>query len=145
MMKKLSTKLILITILVAVTGLGFLFLEESEVEVSINGVACNHSSSDVWLAMSLGERTATYSLAPGQCTNFFQQDVEAIWGKDCTTDPCSYQAWKLGAGRFAIYNDSASPASSVLRISGWGAGSSWHVTEDWPKPDLSSIDYSLVK
>ena len=145
MMKKLSTKLILITILVAVTGLGFLFLEESEVEVSINGVACNHSSSDVWLAMSLGERTATYSLPPGQCTNFFQQDVEAIWGKDCSTSPCRYQAWKLGAGRFAIYNDSASPAGSVLRISGWGAGSRWHVTEDWPKPDLSTIDYSLVK
>jgi hypothetical protein len=145
MMKKLSTKLILITILVAVAGLGFLILEESEVNVSINGVACNYSSSDVWLAMSLGERTATYSLTPGQCTNMFRQDVEAIWGKDCSMDPCIYQAWKLGAGRFAIYNEAESAAGSMLRIRGWGAGSSWHITEDWPKPKLSYIHYSLVK
>jgi hypothetical protein len=145
MMKKLSTKLILVTVLVLVTGLGFIILEESEIEVSINGVVCNQSSNDVWLAMSLGERTATYSLMPGQCTNFFGQDVEAIWGKDCSTDSCRYQAWKLGAGRFTVYNDAESPAGSVLRISGWGAGSRWHITEDWPKPDLSSIGYSLVK
>jgi hypothetical protein len=145
MMKKLSTKLILVTVLVLVTGLGFIILEESEIEVSINGVVCNHSSTGVWLTMSEGERTSTYSLAPGQCTNFFGQDVEAIWGKDCSTDSCRYQAWKLGAGRFTVYNDAESPAGSVLRISGWGAGSRWHITEDWPKPDLSSIGYSLVK
>jgi hypothetical protein len=145
MIKKLSTKLIFITILVAITGVGFLILEESEVNVSINGVVCNHSSTDVWLALSKGESTGTYSLAPDQCTNIFRQDVEAIWGKDCSTDSCRYQAWKLGAGRFTVYDDAESPAGSVLRISGWGAGSSWHITEDWPKPELSSIDYSLVK
>lgn len=145
MMKKLPSMLMIGTILVAIMGLAYFILEETEVNVSINGVACNRSSNDVWLAMSLGERTATYSLTPGQCTNMFRQDVEAIWGKDCSTSPCSYQAWKLGAGRFAIYNDTKSPAGSVLRISGWGAGSSWHITEDWPKPDLSSINYSLVK
>ncbi|HJR80275.1 MAG TPA: hypothetical protein VJ821_09395 [Anaerolineales bacterium] len=145
MRKKLSRKLILVTILVAVTSLGFFILEESEVEVSINGVVCNHSSTGVWLALSKGESTGTYALAPDQCTNIFRQDVEAIWGKDCSADSCQYQAWKLGAGRFTVYNNAESPAGSVLRISGWGAGSRWHITEDWPKPDLSSIEYSLVK
>lgn len=145
MTKRLSAKLILITVLVAVTGLGFFILEESETEVSINGVVCNQSSTDVWLAMTEGERTGAYALAPGQCTNFFRQDAEAIWGRDCSTDPCSFQAWKLGAGRFTVDNDAESPAGSVLRISGWGAGSRWRITEDWPKPDLSSIDYSLIR
>ncbi len=145
MMKRLSTKLILVTVLVAVTGLGFFILEESETEVSINGVVCNHSSTSVWLAMSEGERTGTYSLPPGQCTNFFRQDVEAIWGKDCSTDPCSYQAWKLRVGRFTVYDDTESSAGSVLRIEGWGAGSRWQITEDWPKPELSSMNYLLVK
>jgi hypothetical protein len=145
MWKKLSGKLILVTILVAITSLGFFILEESEVHVSINGVVCNHSSTDVWLALSKGENTDAYSLAPNHCTNIFRQDVEAIWGKDCSTDPCHYQAWKLGAGRFTVSNNAASSTEVVLRISGWGAGSSWHITEDWPKPDLSAIGYSLVK
>lgn len=145
MMKNLSTKLILVTALVAVTGLGFFILEESETEVSINGVVCNHSSSEIWLATSQGERTGTSSLAPGQCTDFFRQDVEAIWGKNCSTSACRYQAWKLGAGRFSVYDEAESASSLVLRIKGWGAGSRWHVTEDWPKPELSSIGYSLVK
>src|SRR5688572_13167114 len=122
MRKKLSRKLIIVTILVAITSLGFFILEESEVNVSINGVVCNHSSTDVWLALSKGESTDTYSLAPDQCTSIFSQDVEAIWGKDCSTDSCRYQAWKLGAGRFTIYNDAEAPAGSVLHISGWGAG-----------------------
>lgn len=143
MKKKLSTRLMLITLLVAVTGLGFFILEESETEVSINGVLCNYSSTGVWLTTSEGERTGTSSLAPGRCTDFFKQDTEAIWGSDCSTGPCSYQAWKLGAGRFTIYDESGS--GSVLRIKGWGAGSRWQVTEDWPKPELSSLDYSLVK
>ena len=136
--------LILVTILVAVTSLGFFILEESETELSINGVLCNHSSMGVWLAMSEGERTSNYALAPGQCTNFFGQDAEAIWGRDCNTDPCHYQAWKLGAGRFSVVDDTNS-SGSVLRIRGWGAGSRWRVSEDWPKPDLSSINYLLVK
>jgi hypothetical protein len=145
MLRKLSTKLVLVTILVAATGLGFFILEESETEVAINGVVCNHSSTDVWLAMSEGENQRAYSLAPGRCTNFFKQDAEAIWGRDCSSDPCHYQAWKLGAGRFAVYDDVDSASGFVLRIQGWGAGSSWHITEEWPKPEISSIDYSLVK
>jgi hypothetical protein len=144
-MRKLSTKLIIIAILVATTGLGFFILEESEIELSINGVLCNRSSIRVWLAMSEGERTSTYALAPGQCTNFFTQDVEAIWGRDCSTGPCSYQAWKLKAGHFEVKHDPDSSSGSVLRIQGWGIGSRWQITEDWPKPDLSSMRYSLVK
>jgi hypothetical protein len=144
-MKRLSTKLILVTVLVLATGFGFIILEEREIHVSINGVVCNHSSTDVWLALSKGERTGMYSLAPDQCTNFFGQDVEAIWGKDCSTDSCRYQAWKLGAGRFTVYDDAESSGGSILRVKGWGAGSRWQITGDWPKPDLSSIDYSLVK
>lgn len=145
MMKKLSTKLIIVTILVAVTGFGFFILEESEVNVSINGVVCNHSSTSVWLASSEGESTATYALAPDQCTDIFRQDVEAIWGKDCSADSCRYQAWKLGAGRFTVFNDAEFPAGAILRINGWGTGNRWHINEDWPKPELSSINYSLVK
>ena len=138
-------KLILITILVAITGLGFFILEESEVEVSINGVLCNHSSTGIWLTVSEGERISTYSLSPGQCTDFFTQDAEAIWGRDCSTDPCNYQAWKLRAGRFAVYDDGDSASGVVLRIKGWGAGSHWHITDDWPKPELSAVDYSLIR
>ena len=145
MLEKFSTKLFTITIFLIFLGLGFLILEESETKVSINGIVCNHSSTVVWLAISEGERQRTYSLAPGQCTNFFKQDADAIWGRDCSTDPCNYQAWKLGAGRFGVYNDVDSASGFVLRIKGWGAGSSWHVTWDWPKPELSSISYSLVK
>lgn len=142
-MKRHFTKLILV--IVAVLTLAYVILEEIEVEVSINGVVCNHSSAGVWLAVSKGQRTRISSLAPGECTNFFREDVEAIWGKECNADACGYQAWKLGAGRFVIYDDTKSPSSSVLRIEGWGAGSSWHITSDWPKPELSSIGYSLVK
>jgi|SRR5687768_8970712 len=145
MRKKLSRKLIIVTILVAITSLGFFILEESETEVSINGVVCNYSSTDVWLAMSEGERTGTYSLPPSRCTNFFRQDVEAIWGKDCSTNSCTYQAWKLRIGRFTVYDDAESPRGSILRIEGWGAGSRWQITEDWPKPELSSVNYLLVK
>lgn len=145
MMEKLSTRLFTITLFLVFFGLGFYILEESETEVSINGVVCNHSSTGVWLAMSEGERQKAYSLAPGQCTDFFKQDAEAIWGRDCSMDPCEYQAWKLGAGRFAVEDDPTSPSKFVLRINGWGAGSSWHITEDWPRPKLSSISYSLVR
>jgi hypothetical protein len=145
MMKQLSIKLMILTILVALTGLGFFILEETEINVSINGVVCNYSSTHVWLALSKGERTGAYSLAPDQCTDMFTQDVEAIWGKDCTADSCSYEAWKLGAGRFTVYNDATSPGGFALHVRGWGAGSRWHISEDWPKPDLSSIGYSLVK
>lgn len=143
MTRKLSTRLIIVTVLLAFTGLGFFILEESETEVSINGVVCNRSSADVWLTVSEGERHATDSLAPGHCTDFFKQDVEAIWGSDCTTGACQYQAWKVSAGRFEVYNDST--AGSTLRIKGWGAGSRWHITADWPKPELSALNYSLVK
>ena len=145
MMQRLSTKLILITVLVAVTGLGFFMLEESETEISINGVVCNRSSTGLWLALTEGERTGTFLLAPDQCTDFFKQDAEAIWASDCSTDPCQYQAWKLGAGRFVVYDEATSGSDMVLRIKGWGAGSRWHVTEDWPKPELSSLTYSLVR
>ena len=144
-MNKLSKKLILITVLVAIAGIGFIILEESETEVSINGFVCNRSSTEIWLATSEGERTGTSSLDPGQCTDFFKQDAEAIWGTDCSTAPCQYQAWKLGAGRFTVYDDPETASGSVLRIKGWGAGSYWHITEEWPKPEISSIDYRLVK
>jgi hypothetical protein len=142
-MKKRFTKLFLI--LAAVLVLAYIILEEIEVEVSINGVVCNHSSADVWLAVSKGEGTRTSSLAPGQCTDFFSEDVEAIWGRECSTDACDYQAWKLGAGRFVAYDEAESPSDAVLRITGWGVGSGWHITSNWPKPELSSIGYSLVK
>ena len=142
-MKIHFTKLILV--LAAILVLVYIILEEIETEVVINGLVCNHSSTGVWLAVSKGEKTRTSSLAPGRCTNFFREDVEAIWGKGCSTDACAYQSWKLGAGRFVLSDDAESPSGSVLRIEGWGAGSRWQITEDWPKPELSSIGYSLIK
>jgi hypothetical protein len=145
MMTKHSTRLIIATILVAFLSLGFIILEEGETEVSINGVVCNHSSADLWLAVTEVENPENYMLESGDCTNFFKQDAEAIWGKECIRASCTYQAWKLGAGRFDVYEDANSSSSVVLRIEGWGAGSRWHITRDWPKPKLSAIDYSLVR
>ena len=142
-MRNLSKKLIILTLLIAFTGLGFFILEESETEVSINGIVCNQSSTGIWLEVSEGEEHSSDLLAPGQCTNFFAQDAEAIWGSDCSADPCQYQAWKVSAGRFTVYDDVDSASGVVLRIKGWGAGSRWHITDDWPKPVLSSLTYSL--
>src|SRR5215211_3919212 len=130
MLAKHFTKLFTITCLLVVLGLGLMLLEEGEPIVSINGVVCNHSSISIWLTMSKGERHSIYSLPSGQCTNFFKQDAEAIWGKDCRTDPCQYQAWKVSAGRFEVYNTEDLSLDSVLRIEGWGASSRWHVSED---------------
>lgn len=152
-MKKIfSGHLILVLILMAVMGLtavtarrGLRILKEKRDKISIHGIVCNHSSADLWLAVTRRRRPRIYVLAPDRCTNFFTEDAEAIWGKECTNSSCEYQAWKLGVGRFDVYNAADSPSGVVLRIIGWGAGSSWHVTEEWPKPDLSAIRYSLVK
>jgi len=132
MLAKPSTKVFTITIFLLFLGLGFILLDESETNVSINGVVCNRSSIGVWLTMSKGERHSTYSLPPGQCTDFFKQDAEAIWGKDCSSAPCQYQAWKVSAGRFAVYATEDLSLDPVLRIEGWGARSRWHMSEDWP-------------
>lgn len=123
-------------------ALGFCGLQA--VILSLNGRVCNHSSIPVWLTLTESGRHKAYSLSPGQCTNLFKQDAEAIWGKDCHTTPCKYQAWKVSAGRFDV-ETGHSTSGSVLLIKGWGARSRWHITREWPKPDLASIDYSLVR
>ena len=117
------------------------FLARQEMTISRNGGVCNYSSVSIWLTVTESGRQRAYSLPSGSCTNLHAQDAEAIWGRTCDTDPCTYQAWKVGAGRFDVYND----AGSILRIKGWGVGSRWHITRDWPKPDLSSISYSLIR
>lgn len=134
-------------IVLSFLSFGFLLLliKESDINVSVNGMVCNHSSTDLWLAVTKVRRPKIYTLAPGHCTNFFTEDAEAIWGKECEVEPCRYQAWKLGIGLFDVYEAAHSPSSAVLRIRGLGAGSSWHITADWPKPELSSIKYSLVR
>lgn len=127
--------------------LGFLalgFLVFDEIDLSVNGRVCNHSSIPVWLTLTESGRQKAYSLPAGQCTNLFKQDAEAIWGKDCHTAPCEYQAWKVSAGRFDVETVDAT-SGSVLRIKGWGALSRWHITREWPKPDLTSMNYSLVR
>jgi hypothetical protein len=113
--------------------------------ISRNGRVCNYGSTGIWLTVTESGRQKAYSLAPGHCTDILTQDVEAIWGRDCNTDPCNYQAWKVGAGRFEVDNDGASPLGSVLRIKGWGVGSRWRISRAWLKPDLSTINYSLVR
>lgn len=144
--------LILVLLLIAVLSLtavagrrGLRILREKRDKIAINGIVCNHTSTDLWLAVTRRRNPRIYMLAPSRCTNFFTEDAEAIWGKKCAVDSCNYQAWKLGVGRFDVYDAAASPSGAILRIKGWGAGSSWHITEEWPKPDLSSISYSLVK
>lgn len=147
-----SGHLILVLILASIMGLtavagrrGWRILKEKKDKISIHGMVCNHTSTDLWLAVTRKRRPRLYVLPPGRCTNFFAEDAEAVWGKECTADSCQYQAWKLGVGRFDLYDAGASPSGAILRIEGWGVGSSWHITEEWPKPDLSTIGYSLVK
>jgi hypothetical protein len=123
-------------------ALGVLISDELDLSLSINGRVCNHSSLPVWLTLTESSQKKAYLLPPGQCTHFFNQDAEAVWGKDCKTSPCQYQAWKVSAGRFDLQNGQS---SSVLRIKGWGALSRWHISGDWPRPDLAWMDYSLVR
>jgi hypothetical protein len=112
--------------------------------ILLHGEVCNYSSTNVWLTVSEAGMQTPSLLAPGECTNFLTQDAEAIWGNDCRTEPCRPQAWKVSAGRFRVYDDGP-PTQTVLRIDGWGAGSRWRVSEDWTKPNLSSINYSLTR
>jgi hypothetical protein len=147
MRAKHFTILLIATIGLSFLSLGLIILEKKDIKVSINGMVCNHSSTDLSLAVTKGKghKVKIYMLAPGRCTNFFKEDVEGIWGKECTADPCKYQAWKLGVGLFDVYEAADSHSGVVLRIRGLGVGSSWHITRDWIKPDLSTINYSLVR
>ena len=111
----------------------------------LHGGVCNYSTTDIWLTVSQAERQSVAPLSPGQCTNLLVLDADAIWGRDCSRGPCRYQAWKVGAGRFDVYDGGSTELIPVLRIDGWGAGSQWRISEDWPKPDLTEVDYSLVK
>lgn len=123
----------------------FGFLAIQAMTASHNGGVCNESSHTVWLTLTESGRQKAYSLPPGQCTNVFIQDAEAIWGRDCKTTPCKYQAWKLGAGHFEVEDYEASSLDSILIIRGWRVGSYWHVSPTWPRPDLASITYSLTR
>lgn len=121
--------------IVTLLGLAILF----------HGGVCNHSTTEIWLTVSRSQWQSVAPLGPGQCTNVLVLDADAIWGSDCSSGSCHYQAWKVGAGRFDVYNDGSTKVSPVLRIDGWGAGSQWRISEEWPKPDLAEVDYSLVK
>ena len=114
-------------------------------KISLNGRVCNHSSTEIWLTVTKTGRQRASSLVPGQCTDDSTEDAEAIWGSDCSVDPCEYQAWKVGAGHYDLRDQTTSRAGLVVRIHGLGIGSSWHITREWPKPSLSSLHYSLVK
>jgi hypothetical protein len=121
-MTKYSTKRFAVTIFfLGLFALGFLILDEFEIELPLNSVACNYSSTEIWLTVTESGFKKANSLPPGDCTSLLTQDAEAIWGQDCSTDPCGYQAWKVGAGRFEVYDDADSPTGFVLRIKGWGA------------------------
>ncbi|HLO33285.1 MAG TPA: hypothetical protein VK249_29325 [Anaerolineales bacterium] len=132
----------------ALLGLGLMALCILTMKVTaifLNGGVCSYSSDRVWLTVTESSRQKTYSLAPGHCTNVFKQDAEAIWGRDCSTDTCKYQAWKVGAGRFELEENQHSPLGAVLRIKGWGAGSRWRIAPTWPRPDISTIRYGLIR
>jgi hypothetical protein len=135
-------------LLLAAIPLGFLalcFLAAEALIIFHNGGVCNYSSIDIWLTVTESSGRKAYPLRPGSCSDADTQDVEAIWGRDCNTDPCGYQAWKLGAGRFEVYDDGESPAGFVLQVRGWGVGSRWRIAPAWPKPELSTLGYSLMR
>ena len=142
MMKRFARLLI---VLIPMGMMALCFLAMQTMTASLNGEVCNDSSSNIWLTVTESSRQKAYALPPGHCTNIFTQDAEAIWGRDCNADPCKYQAWKLGAGHFEVDNYGVSSLSSILLIKGWGAGSRWHIAPTWPRPDLSSMDYSLIR
>ncbi len=143
MITRHSSKLLMILIPISFIALGLLIMQA--MTVSLNGGMCNYSSIPIWLIVTESNRQKAYLLPPDHCTNVLTQDTEAIWGRDCNNDPCKYQAWKLGAGHFKVYNDLDSRSGSVLRIKGWGAGSRWHIATTWPRPDLSSVNYLLIR
>lgn len=138
-------KIWMAVLLVCLIAIGIFILDEMETELSLNSVACNYSSTGIWLTITESGNKKAYSLPPGGCTDFFQQDAEAIWGSDCSAGPCQYQAWKVGAGRFTVENGGDASSGTPLQIRGWGAGSRWQIASDWPKPELASLDYSLVR
>jgi hypothetical protein len=142
MTTKPSTDVIMVPIAMILMILSVFAMQN--MKISLRGRVCNHSTREVWLTVTEGGRLKAISLASGQCTDTSTQDAEAVWGSDCSAEPCQYQAWKVGAGRYDL-RDANSSGGSILRIHGWGAGSSWHITREWPKPELSSIPYSLVK
>lgn len=130
------------TALITLGALALGFLTLQAIGIALHGRVCNYSSAEVWLTISKSSQHESYPLARGACTNMLTQDAEAIWGLDCSSEPCRHRAWKVGAGHYAVYDDRG---SSVVRIDGWGAGSRWRISEDWPRPDLSAISYSLVR
>ena len=143
MITKRSTKLLVGIIPLSLIVLSFFVMQS--ITVLLNGKVCNHSSNRIWLTMTESGRKKASLLSAGQCTNGFKQDAEAIWGKACSSGPCKFQAWKVAAGHFDIETSEASYSNSVLRIKGWGVGSRWHIAPNWPGPDLSMINYTLIR
>jgi hypothetical protein len=143
MITKRSMKLIVAIIPLSLIILSFLVMKS--ITVMLNGQVCNHGSNPIWLTVTESGRKKAYSLSPEQCTDVFTQDAEAVWGKDCSTEPCKVQAWKVAAGHFDIEDHGASHSDPVLQIKGWGVGSRWHISSNWPEPDLSTIHYRLVR
>ena len=141
-MKRFRT-LFLVIVPVSLITLGFVTLQT--IMASRNGGVCNESSQIVWLTLTESGRQKAYSLPPGYCTHVFTQDAEAIWGRVCDTNPCRYQAWKVGAGHFEVADHGDSSVGSILVIRGWGAGSRWRMAPTCPRPDLTSITYSLIR
>ena len=135
----------LLVVIIPMGLIAFSFLTMQAMTASLNGGVCNHSSHTVWLTLTESRRQKAYSLSPGDCTNVFTQDAEAIWGRVCNTDACRYQAWKVGAGHFEVDDHGGSSVGSILVIRGWGAGSRWRMAPTWPRPDLTSITYSLTR
>jgi hypothetical protein len=142
MTTKPSMDLIMVPLAMIMMVLGVFALQT--VKISLNGRVCNHSSKKIWLTVTESGRQKAFPLASGQCTDD-SQDAKSIWGSDCRTGNCQYQAWKVGAGHYDVKNGGSTVSGAVLRIHGWGAGSSWHITREWPKPELSSIHYLLVR
>ena len=121
--------------------------------LSGRGRVCNQSSVNIWLLVEkipLGQLSGNWqleTLVPRSCTSLATQDVEAIWGRQCNSTDCWHQAWKIGDGFFSVSDGTVSPIPPglVLQISGAGIKSAWFIDENWPKPNLYSIEYELIR
>jgi hypothetical protein len=123
------------------------------------GQVCNYGTVTVRLTVdpNNGHPWVQQSLGPNQCSSF-GQDVEAIWGRKCssTSGSCWYNGWKVGFSRVDIrdvYRSPVLPGGLSRLATLWSYGDDYwlgsYVPLEWQQagavPALSSIGYDLTR
>lgn len=109
---------------------------------------CNWSSRSISMTVEADGSWEWAWLAPGECSDWWAQDVEALWGWSCSWNgDCWYQCWKVGEGAFWITDaeEKAGAQEWAVRIDGWGTNSGWLDEWDWPAPPAWWINYRLER